>query len=92
LNNCGIDLFRFIFNELIATNSTRSISIQKLKKEELVLEFFSKIDKRISKEKIVERELKTKPIENKIISIIGPRKVRKTFYFFKKFKFDRIFS
>lgn len=30
-------------------------------KEELVLEFFSKIEQEISREKIVERELKTKP-------------------------------
>ncbi len=55
-------------------------------KEELILEFFSKIDERISKEKIVERELKTKPIENKIISIIGPRRAGKTFYLFQKKK------
>lgn len=53
-------------------------------KEELVLEFFSKVEQGVSKEKIVERELKTKPIENKTISIIGPRRAGKTFYLFQK--------
>ncbi|HDI06621.1 MAG TPA: ATP-binding protein, partial [Candidatus Aenigmarchaeota archaeon] len=53
-------------------------------KEELVLEFFSKVEQGVSKEKIVERDLKTKPIENKTISIIGPRRAGKTFYLFQK--------
>jgi len=53
-------------------------------KEELVLEFFSKIEQEIAKEKIVERELKTKPMKNKTISIIGPRRAGKTFYLFQK--------
>jgi len=53
-------------------------------KEELVLEFFSKVEQGILKEEIIERELKTKPIENKTISIIGPRRAGKTFYLFQK--------
>ena len=37
---------------------------------------------RISNAKIVERDLKVKPIKNKAISIVGPRRAGKTYYLF----------
>jgi len=50
--------------------------------EEFVLEFFKKIEERIKEEKIIEREIKVKPMQGKAISIIGPRRAGKTFYLF----------
>ena len=52
----------------------------------LVLDFFTKLNERIRKERIFERELKVERIRNKAISIIGPRRAGKTFWLLKTFR------
>ncbi len=54
--------------------------------EKLVLEFFRKLEERVKKEEIFERELKVEKIKNKAISIIGPRRAGKTFFLLRIFR------
>jgi len=51
-------------------------------KEELVLEFFNRIEEKVSKEKIYKRELEINILKDKAISIIGPRRAGKTYYLY----------
>jgi len=51
-------------------------------KEELVLEFFNRIEEKVSKENIYKRELEIKVLKDKAISIIGPRRAGKTYYLY----------
>jgi len=53
-------------------------------KEELALEFFKRVEEKISKERIYKRELEVRILKDKAISIIGPRRAGKTYYLFSK--------
>ena len=50
--------------------------------ESLILEFYKSLKNTLNK-KILERELKIKEVENKIITIIGPRRAGKTYFLFQ---------
>ena len=53
--------------------------------ENLILEFYKSLRNTLNK-KILERELKIKEIENKIIAVIGPRRAGKTYFLFQLMK------
>jgi len=60
--------------------------------QSLVLEFFKKLEENLQEINIIERELQTNPIKDKVISIIGPRRAGKTYYLLdKKIKHDAIY-
>ncbi len=52
--------------------------------DSLVLEFFESMERRLKTEDIIERDLKTKPVRDKVVVIIGPRRAGKTYYLFHK--------
>ena len=52
--------------------------------DSLVLEFFERMERRLKTEDIIERDLKTKPVRDKVVVIIGPRRAGKTYYLFHK--------
>jgi predicted AAA+ superfamily ATPase len=49
-------------------------------KEKFVLNYFEKMIKKIEDLKIIKRDLKMEEVENKVITLIGPRRVGKTYY------------
>ncbi len=54
--------------------------------KEFILSYFGKTLKRVSEERIFEREMKISPIKSKAIAIVGPRRSGKTYFLYNLLK------